>query len=97
MSKLERIEELEREVAELKARPAVQYVFPTAPTYVYPWWGVIPPHYGRCAGCGGALTQGHVCYPFISVPSVWIGTATVGGTTTVCESGNDIHFVGALQ
>ena len=51
MKNKERIEELERRVAELEARPAYQ-----------PWWGLTPPFFGRCAGCGGQLTGDHQCY-----------------------------------
>jgi hypothetical protein len=54
MTKKERIAELERRVAELEAQPAVYQ----------PWWGLTPPSFGRCAGCGGQLHGDHQCPSF---------------------------------
>ncbi len=52
MTKKERIEELERRVAELEAQPHVHYM---------PYWSVIPPTYGQCSLCGSAFYAGHRC------------------------------------
>ena len=50
----ERIEELERRVAELEAQPRVNYL---------PWFGVIPPYSYKCAACGNSYVFGlvHIC------------------------------------
>jgi|GEM_PF-5712478 len=49
----ERIEDLEREVAEFKAKERQTF---------YPYWSVLPQvTSGQCAICGGPLVQGHAC------------------------------------
>jgi len=53
MTNKERIEALEREVAEFKAKERQTF---------YPYWSVLPQvHYGQCPACGGPLVQGHAC------------------------------------
>lgn len=83
MTKRERIEALEREVAELKARAT--YVLPAVSV---PFAQVV---YGRCATCGGALTQGHMCY----------GTYTITGGSTggdfVKGQPTNVTYIGAAS
>lgn len=68
MTKKERIEELERRVAELEANQhTVHYM---------PYWSVIPPTYGKCSWCGGAFLAGHNCRAW------WSPTWTSGGTNS---------------
>lgn len=81
MTKRERIEELEREVAELKARQPVEYHYHyDRPTY-----------YGaRCQWCGNGLTLGHTCWyasPYWNTlgGGSW-GTTTGGVLTTTSGS-----------
>jgi hypothetical protein len=80
MTKRERIEELEREVAELKARPPIEYHYHyDRPTY-----------YGaRCGWCGAGLGLGHTCWytsPYWSTIGGESWGATSGGVLTTSGS-----------
>jgi hypothetical protein len=83
MTKKERIAELERKVAQLEAQALMGLFGSEKPTYVYPYWSVIPPTYGviYCSRCGRA--GNHICNPI-----TWYTTTTSGWT------GDDVHVYG---
>lgn len=75
MTKRERIEELERKVAELEARKPAEYHYHFDR----------PVYYGlqRCQWCGAGWYLGHSCAFGISRYPTWGGVlTTVSGTTT---------------